>query len=253
MGAPEQEPAGPEEDPDTATPHDRPMSLVDHLSELRTRIFWAILAWAAASVACYFYTPKFLELVRPLLGKDAILIFTAPTEAFFAYLTLAMVAGIFVASPVILYQILMFVLPGLTVRERRWLLLMMPMAMLLFVAGLAFAYYAVLPVTMGFFMSYATPDLKPQIKIGDFLGFVQGILLLLGVVFQLPLVLLFLANLGIVNSRSLSRHRRIALFGSFLVSAVVTPTPDAMTCIVVALPLWLLFEVSLVLMRLTGK
>lgn len=240
-------------EPELDTPHDRPMSLIDHLSELRVRIFWAVMSWAVASTAAYFYTPRLLALIKPLLGPNAKLIFTAPTEAFFAYLKLAMVAGLFLAGPVVLYQALMFVLPGLTRRERRWLLLMMPISLVLFAVGMAFAYFVVLPVTMGFFMSFATTELEPQIKIGEFMGFVMGILLLCGVIFQLPLVLLFLANVGIVSSAALRKHRRLAVFGSFLVSAIVTPTPDAMTCVVVALPLWLLFEISLVLIRLTGK
>lgn len=235
------------------TPYDKPMSLVDHLSELRTRIFWSLFWWIAATVACYVYTPTLLSLVRPLLGKSAKLIFTGPTEAFFAYLKLAMVAGLFITAPIILYHIAMFVLPGLTRSERRWLLSMLPMSILLFCVGALFAYYVVLPVTMGFFMSYATADLEAQIKIDEFMGFVIGILLICGLMFQLPLVMLFLANLGLVSSRGLARHRRLALFISFVVSAVATPTPDAMTCTVVALPLYLLFEFSLILMKITGK
>ncbi|MCE7871485.1 twin-arginine translocase subunit TatC [bacterium CPR1] len=235
------------------TPHDRPMSLVDHLSELRSRIFWSLLAWVVASTVCYFYTPTLLSLVRPLLGPKAELIFTGPTEAFFAYLKLAMVAGLFIAAPVILYNVAMFVLPGLTVRERRWLISMLPMSIVLFVVGGVFAYYVVLPTTMGFFMSYATPDLKAQIRIDEFMGFVTGLLLICGLMFQLPLVLLFLANLGLVSSRGLSRQRRLAVFVAFLVAALATPTPDAMTCTVVALPIYLLFEFSLILMRITGK
>lgn len=249
-------PAPPEPAPEVEednTPFDKPMSLVDHLSELRNRIFWSLFWWVAATVGCYFLTPTLLALVKPLLGPQAKLIFTGPTEAFFAYLKLAMVAGLFLTAPIILYHVARFVLPGLTRQERRWLLFMLPLSILLFVVGAAFAYYVVLPVTMGFFMSYATPELEAQIKIDEFMGFVTGMLLICGLMFQLPLVLLLLANLGLVSSRGLARHRRLALFVAFVVSAVATPTPDAMTCTVVALPLYLLFEFSLILMKMTGK
>ncbi len=248
-------PAAPASEPEVVdhTPYDKPMSLVDHLSELRTRIFWSLACWIAATAACYFYTPTLLALVRPLLGPKAELIFTAPTDAFFAYLTLAMVAGLFITAPILLYHIAMFVLPGLTRSERRWLLSMLPLSIALFLVGALFAYYVVLPITMTFFMSYATDDLHAQIKIDEFMGFVISMLLICGLMFQLPLVMLFLAQLGLIGSKGLSRHRRLALFVSFVIAAVATPTPDAMTCTVVALPLYLLFEFSLILMRITGK
>lgn len=243
----------PESVPEDPTPFDRPMSLVDHLSELRSRIFWSLAWWITATTACYFYTPTLLALVRPLLGPQAELIFTAPTDAFFAYLSMAMVAGLFVTAPIILYHIAMFVLPGLTRSERRWLLSMLPLSIVLFLVGAMFAYFVVLPITMTFFMSYADQNLHAQIKIDDFMGFVISILLICGLMFQLPLVMLFLAQLGLIGSRGLARHRRMALFLSFVISAVVTPTPDAMTCTVVAIPLYFLFEFSLILMRITGK
>lgn len=230
------------------------MTFFGHLEELRSRILWSLWAWVLASGVCYYFVPKLLVVVRQeFLDAKIQLIFTHPTEAFFAYLKVAMVAGIFVASPVLGYHLLMFVVPGLEQHERRWLFRLMPFSILLFVAGCTFAFYVVLPITMHFFVSFSNEALTPMFTVGEFLGFVTGVLLLCGVAFQVPLVLFLAAQLGLISSKMLRQHRRIAIFISFLIAAVATPTPDAFTMSVVAVPIWLLFEISVVLIRITGK
>lgn len=230
------------------------MTLMGHLEELRGRILWSLTAWVFASGVSYYFTPKLLEMARDAFLNDKIkLIFTRPTEAFIAYLKVAMVAGLFLASPILLYHVLMFVVPGLERHERRWLLRLMPVSIILFVIGVVFAYFVVLPVTMHFFLGFANNALEPWFTVGEFLGFVTGVLLLCGVAFQLPLILFFAAMLGLVSSKFLREQRRFAIFGAFLVAAIATPTPDAFTMTVVALPLWVLFEISVILIRITGK
>ncbi len=232
---------------------DKPMTLVGHLEELRFRLFRALLAWGVASAVCYYYTPLVLSVVRPHLIGKAQLIFTTPAAAFFAYLQLAVIMGFFLASPVILYQVIRFVLPGLRDVERKWLFRFLPVAILLFITGVAFGYFVVLPVTMKFFLSFSTDDLRGMIDIKSLVGWSMGILLMCGVIFQLPLVMLFGAIAGFVKSEFLRRQRRIAIFLAFLIAAVATPTPDAFTASVVAVPIVLLFEISLLLIRLIGK
>lgn len=230
------------------------MTLTGHLEELRSRLIWSLGAWAVAAAGCYYFTPSLLAIARDrFLGPNVQLIFTRPTEAFFAYLKVAMVAGLFVASPIILYHVLMFVLPGMEAHERKWLWRLMPVAIVLFALGATFAYLVVLPVTMHFFLSFSTEELNAMFTIGEFLGFVVGILTLCGVAFQLPLVLFFAALAGIVNSTFLRQQRRFAIFAAFLIAAIATPTPDAFTMSVVAVPIWILFEISLILMRFVGK
>jgi sec-independent protein translocase protein TatC len=230
------------------------LSLTEHLQELRSRIFWSIIAWASASIACYGFVPKFLDFTRNrFLNKDVHLIFTRPTEAFIAYLKVAMVAGIFVASPVLLYHVVMFIAPGLKPSEKRWVFRMVPVSIILFLAGCTFAFYVVLPVTMQFFLSFSTEALNPMFQVGDFLGFTTGLLLLCGASFQLPLVLFFAALAGMVNSKQLREGRRYAVFLSALIAAVATPTPDAFTMAVVALPIWILFEISVIVIRISGR
>lgn len=230
------------------------MTLLEHLEELRSRLLWSLGAWVLGSAAGWFLVPPLLEWSRPLLGEQGKLIFISPHEAFFAYLKLAMVLGLLLALPFILYQFLAFVFPGLTERERKWTRRLLFPALLLFVLGAIFASFVVLPVTMRFFLGFALPgSLEAQITIGNYVGWLVGIVGLVGLSFELPLVLLVAALVGLIDSKLLRRQRRLAIFLAFLLAAVVTPTPDAFTCSVVAVPLVLLFELSLVLMRLVGK
>lgn len=230
------------------------MTLTEHLQELRSRMMWSIVAWLAASVVCYAYVPKLLSVVRTRFLENRVeLIFTKPTEAFIAYLKVAMVAGLFVVAPVVLYNIFMFVAPGLRPKEKRWVARMVPFSIALFAMGAVFAFFVVLPVTMNFFLSFTTEDLTAMLTVGEFLGFVTGLLALCGASFQLPLVLFFAALVGIVNSKQLREARRFAIFGSALVAAIATPTPDAFTMSVVALPIWILYEISVILIRVSGR
>ena len=231
---------------------DSPMSLVGHLEELRWRILWSLFYWIIACFICYGMVPKVLDWCKPLL-KNAKLIFTNPTEAFFAYLNAAMVGGACLAAPIFLYHILMFVLPGLEKRERSWVYRLLPLSIFQFLLGCVFALKLVLPGTMDFFMGFATAQLEANIKIGEFVGFVTTITIICGIIFELPIVLMFLAGIGILTSKFLSRHRRMAYFLAFVISAVATPTPDAFTATIVALPIIINYEVSLFLIKMCGK
>lgn len=230
------------------------LSLTEHLQELRTRVYWSVVAWLIASMACYGVVPRFLDFTRDrFLNKNVQLIFTRPTEAFIAYLKVAMVAGLFVASPIVLYHVIMFIAPGLKPSERRWVARLVPVSILLFLSGCLFAFFVVLPVTMQFFLSFSTEALNPMFAVGDFLGFTTGLLLLCGATFQLPLILFFAALAGLVNSQQLREGRRFAIFFSALIAAVATPTPDAFTMAVVALPIFILFEISVIVIRISGR
>ncbi len=230
------------------------MPLEQHLAELRRRLIICVLTWAAATGVVYcLYSGRLLEALRALAGHDFRFIYTEPTEAFFAFVNMSMVVGLFVTLPILVYQAVMFVSPGLTRRERRWLMRLVPFAMLLFAAGGAFAWYVVLPVMWRFFLGFQAPGIEAMWTIGKVVGFTVGLVVLCGVIFELPLVLLFASLLGLVRSEALRRQRRMAIFLAFLLAAVATPTPDPLTATVVALPLILLFELSLILMRLMGR
>jgi sec-independent protein translocase protein TatC len=228
------------------------MSLVGHLEELRWRILWSLFYWIIACFIVWGLVPRIIDFCTPLL-KGANLIFTSPTEAFFAYMNAAMVGGACLASPIFLYHILMFVLPGLEKGERKWVYRLLPLSIFQFLLGCTFAIKLVLPGTMDFFMGFATGKLIPQIKIGEFIGFITTITIICGIIFELPIVLMFLAGINLITSKFLARHRRMAYFLAFVISAVATPTPDAFTATVVALPILINYEVSLFLIRLCGK
>lgn len=231
---------------------EKEMSLTEHLEELRSRILTSLAAWVVGAIVVYNFAPSLLSFTRPLLG-NAELIFTSPMEAFMAYLKVALIGGFFAASPVIGIQALLFVLPGLKANEKRWLLTLMPFSVVLFCLGVAFAYVAVLPVTLKFFLSFQNEHLKATIKLDEHLEFVVNMLALCGLIFQLPLVMLFGSFLGIVKSSFLRSQRRLAYFLSFVIAAVATPTPDMVTATIVALPIIILFEISVLLIRITGK
>ncbi len=240
--------------PDGELDRDRPMPVEEHLAELRWRLGLSVGVWALVSGLAYaFYSRHFLEAIRTLAGDDFRFIYTQPTEAFFAFLNMSMVVGLFVTLPFLVCQAVLFVSPGLTRGERRWVLRMVPFSMLLFAGGGAFAWYVALPVMWRFFLGFQGEGVVAMWTIGNVVGFVVTMVVLCGLVFQMPLVLLFASLIGLVHSSTLRRHRRMAIFAAFVVAAVATPTPDAVTAAVVAVPILVLFEVSLFLMRLIGR
>ena len=240
--------------PGSELDRDRPMPVEEHLAELRWRLGLSVGLWALASGLAYaFYSRHFLEAIRALAGEDFRFIYTQPTEAFFAFLNMSMVVGLFVTLPFLLCQAILFISPGLTRDERRWVLRLVPFSMLLFAGGGAFAWYVALPVMWRFFLGFQGEGVVAMWTIGHVVGFVVTMVVLCGLVFQMPLVLLFAALVGLVHSSTLRQHRRMAIFGAFVVAAVATPTPDAVTAAVVAVPLLVLFELSLLLMRLIGR
>jgi sec-independent protein translocase protein TatC len=230
---------------------DKTMTLVEHLDELRTRIIISLVAWVVCTGAAYYYTPQILSLFTSFMSTK--LVFTNPSEGFFTYLKISMLTGLFVSLPIILHQVLLFISPGLEKNERKWVFRLVPVAIILFLAGVLFAYFVLIPVTMKFFMSFATKDLVPMITIGGFINYVLTLIILTGLMFQMPMIVFFLALIGLVNSVMLRDKRRYVIVMIFAVAAVATPTPDAFTQIIVSLPLILLYELSILVVWLTER
>jgi sec-independent protein translocase protein TatC len=225
---------------------DRPMTLIEHLEELRLRLLISIGAFFVGMVVSWFLVDQVLAaLIRPV-GR---VVFLAPTEAFFVRLKVAALAGVFVSLPVVLFQIWRFVSVGLTRTERRYTLSMLPVSLLLFIAGALFAFFAILPIGVRFLLSYQTPELVPMISIGAYTSFATAFVLAFGVVFQLPIVILFLARLGIVTPQSLAAGRRYAVLGIAVASAVLTPGGDLLSMVLMAAPTYLLYEASIWIAR----
>jgi len=217
------------------------MSLVDHLQELRKRLIIAIIAVAAGSMVCYFYASELIHFITAPAGK---LYYTSPAEAFFSYLRVSFFAGFLLALPVVLYQLWAFIVPALNAKERTSSAILVPSSVVLFFTGLSFSYFLVLPAGIQFFMGFATEDLQPMLTLGQYLTFVISFLLPFGFIFQLPLFILVLAKLGVVTSVFLYKKRKYVLLLSFVVGAIISPTPDVLSQTMIAVPILVMYEVS---------
>ena len=239
------------------------MPLTEHLQELRWRLIKALLAIAVGFIACYNFADWLFDfLTRPLLAlnvtpgqADAVhLIGTGLVEAFFTKMKVSFIAAIFLASPVILYQIWEFVAPGLYEHEKRYALPFVSFGTFFFVVGAWFCYSAVLPVGYQFFIQqYATIQVDPQIRISEYLSFTARMLLAFGVTFELPLAVFFLARFGLITHRTMLSYARYAVLVIFIVAAVLTPGPDVASQLLMTAPLLILYALSIGVAYVFGK
>ena len=231
------------------------MSLLDHLGELRKRLTKCVYAVAVGFFACYSFAEDiFNVLLAPMAGilTDGHFQYTSPPEAFFTYLKVALVAGIFLVSPYIFYQIWAFISPGLYEHERKWIIPITIVTAVLFVTGALFGYFVVFPFGFEFFASFASEKIQFIPKLNEYTTFCLQLLLAFGVVFEMPLFMLILARLGIVTAEKLRKSRKYAILIIFIVAAILTP-PDPFTQTLMAGPLILLYEVSIWLAKVFGR
>lgn len=227
-----------------------------HLEELRKRLIVCFVAVGIGFVAAYGFKEKLFQLLtRPLISvmntRDN-LIFTGLPEAFFTYLKVAFLAGLMLAAPVIIYQFWMFVAPGLYNKEKRFLIPIVLLSSVFFIGGALFGYFIVFPLGFKFFLGFATDTIRPLPSMKEYLAFSAKLLLAFGLVFELPLIITFLAKLGIVSVDFLKKNRKYALLLFFVFAAILTP-PDVVTQILMALPLMVLYEISIIGARIFGK
>jgi sec-independent protein translocase protein TatC len=235
---------------------DEKLPFTSHLEELRKRIIICICAIASGFLVSYFFAEQIFDvLVIPLkeaLPPDSTLIFTGLPEAFFVYLKLAFFTALFLASPVISWEVWCFVAPGLYDHEKKYVYPFVIFSTLFFVAGISFGYFIVFPIAFKFFMDYSSELIKPLPSVKEYLSFSCKLLLAFGVVFELPLFMFFLAKIGIVNERMLRNKRKFAILGIFIAAAVLTP-PDVVSQILMAFPLIVLYEISILVAKIFGK
>ncbi|GIW43580.1 MAG: Sec-independent protein translocase protein TatC [Candidatus Binatia bacterium] len=240
-----------------ASPDDVRMPLTAHLEELRWRLIKALVGIGAAFLLCYqFAELLFGFLTQPLYsasflggdnpGHSVNLIGTGVVEAFFTKLKVALIAGVFLSSPVTFYQLWRFVAPGLYPHEKRYALPFVFFASFFFVAGAAFCYQLVLPVGYRFFLDqYATIGVRPELRISEYLSFTARMLLAFGATFELPVMTFFLARAGVVTHRTMLGYWRYAVVGIFVSAAVLTPGPDVASQLLMATPLLVLYGASI--------
>lgn len=222
------------------------MTLGGHLEEFRFRLIICLIVIAGASIAAYAYIDEILPILSAPAGK---LYFLNPAEVFFAYIEIAVFTGLIVTLPVWCYELWRFIAPALHPSERNAVWWLLPAAVFLFYAGLAFAYYAVFPAAVRFFMDFATDSLQPMFSLQSYLSFFLAFMIPFGFVFELPLVLFFLAKLGLVSSAFLKKKRKALIVVAFVVAGVVSPTTDVFTQTMIAVPMILLYEISVFLVQ----
>ena len=232
------------------------MHLTEHLEELRKRLIVAFIAVAVATLGSYYFAEDlFRLLMAPLLNvmpAESGLIFTSLTETFFTYLKISLLAGFFIASPVVIYQIWRFSAPGLYAKEKRYVFPFVFFATIFFVGGAMFGYFVVFPFGFKFFMGFASDFITPMPTVREYFSFSVRLLFAFGVVFELPVVTAFLASIGLVNGKMLADKRKFAVLGSFVVAAVLTP-PDVVSQLMMAGPIIILYEMSIVVARICGR
>jgi len=227
-----------------------------HLEELRRRLIICFIAVGVAFAGCYLFKERlFSILMDPLVrvmepGQN--LVFTGLPEAFFTYLKVSFLAAIMAASPVILYQFWLFVAPGLYDKEKRLLIPIVVLSSIFFVGGALFGYFVVFPYGFKFFLGFATEIIRPLPSMKEYLSFSSKLLIAFGLVFELPLIITFLAKLGIVTVPFLKKNRKYALLLFFVGAAILTP-PDVVTQVMMAMPLMVLYEVSIIGARIFGR
>ncbi len=227
------------------------MSVVEHLSELRRRLIISVLAVFLGSAGCFAFVATIRTLFTLPAGSVQ-LVYLTPPEVLMTDIKVAFTAGLVVASPVVLYQIWAFVVPGLKPGEKRLILPVVVASLVFFLLGVVFSYFIVLPFTLRFFLGFETPGLAAMFSYSRYVSFAMVIIFSFGLVFQMPLVILLLGKLGIVTSAGLRRARKFAILAVFIVAAVLTP-PDVISQVLMAGPMIVLYELSIALLRLSRR
>jgi sec-independent protein translocase protein TatC len=225
------------------------MPFLDHLEELRVRLLWSLGAVAVGALAGLWLTMQFgvMEvLVRPVQPylPNGRLIFTSPAEAFLATFKVGLFLGLLLALPVVAYHAWRFVAPGLLPNERRFAVPAVIAAVALFAAGVALSFVVVVPAGLRFFLTFQSGAFQPFLSVGAYLGFVMRLAIVFGLVFETPLLVLLLTHLGIVRATALARYRRHAIVAIAILSAALTPSPDALSMLLLFVPFYALYEGS---------
>ena len=220
-----------------------------HVDELRSRVIKSLVVFLLACVACFNYADQIIPWIVAPAGH---LVFTSPGEGFAAYMTIAITMGLIVSSPYLLYHIWAFIACALTQRERRAIKVFAPLSLVFFLMGVAFAFFVAVPMSYRFLMSFSSPYLVAMITVNNYLGFLGQMLIAFGVTFELPLILAFLAKIGVATPEFLRQKRPHAIIIILIIAAILTP-PDVVSQILLALPLMVLYEVGIIFVKMSYK
>ena len=248
---------------------DEKLPFTEHLSELRKRIIISLVALLIGFLITFSFSEDiFKALTFPLRYEIGFtmkypfillvpskihhpsLVFLAPAEAFWMHLKVSFVAGLILTLPVILHQLWKFISPGLLAKEKKYVVPFVGSATILFFIGAVFCFLFVLPFAMSFLLTYKTGSLTPMLSVGSYVDFCLKFILAFGAVFELPIVIVFLARVGIVTPKALAKNRKYAVLAAFIIAAILTPTPDAFNQTLMAVPMIVLYEAGVLVSRL---
>ncbi len=232
---------------------DKKLPFKEHLRELRQRIIISLLATGFFFILSYIFSVYIIEfLLRPLLNvlpKGEGTIFLGPTEGFFIYIKVSLIFGIFIAAPIIIWEAWAFIAPGLYEKERKYILPFLIFLPFLFILGALIGYLFILPIILRFFIGFSDEFIKPLLSINNYLTFSAKFLAIMGIIFEIPIVSIFLTKIGIIDPVKLSKNRKYAILIIFIISAIVTP-PDIASQIIMSIPFIIIYEISIVLSRI---
>jgi sec-independent protein translocase protein TatC len=232
--------------------NEKKMGILGHLAELRSRLLKGVIAVIITSILAFIFADRIFQvLVLPLNGVP--LIYIDMTEMVGVYMKVCMAGGIFCAMPYLVYQVLMFLSPALTPREKKYIYFILPWIFLMFVGGIAFSYFVLIPPAVQFLTSFGNNIATPQIRIGSYITVVTRVLLATGISFELPVITTFLARLGVITPGWLASKRKLAVILALIIGAIITPTPDPINQLLVAGPLYILYEMSIWLAKLVQR
>lgn len=227
-------------------------TLLDHLNELRQRLIICLIAVAVGIIISFIFADKLFQILIGPAGNINF-IFIDVTEMLGTYMHVCLVAGIIVAMPVLVYQLIKFVAPALTQQEKKHVWIILPFIIVMFAGGVAFSYFILLPPAIKFLIGFGADIATPQIRIGNYVSLTGRILLATGMVFETPVITTFLARLGVISSKWMSAQRKWAIIAAFILGAIITPTIDPVNQTLVALPLIVLYELSIWLAKIFEK
>lgn len=252
-------PTVPSDPPATVPPSDDedvPMTLQEHLRELRDRLIKTVIGVAIGMGVSFFFAQRVYDYFFYVLKRSAPaaeLVVSTPTEGIVTFLQIVFYLGTGLAMPVIVFQLIRFLAPGLTRGERRYVYSLLPFIMLFFLLGAAFSSFIAIPNMLHFLLAFGDPRLKQYIRINEMFGFFSNLALWTGIVFEMPIIMFLLASLGIVSHDIQRKSRKYASVGLMILAAVITPTPDPLNMIIVWAPMYVLFELGIVLSRFATR
>jgi len=230
------------------------LTLKGHLVELRQRLIKSVIAVVITTGVSFAFAGRIFEFFESRVPDNVDLVAIQVTEQVSVFMKVCLYAGVVLALPFLIYQMVMFVHPALTRNERSYLYLLMPGVILFFLAGAAFTYFVFLPPALRFLIDFPWLDsVMPMISIGNYISVVTKLLFVMGLVFEIPLIMYFLTKIGVVTPQWLAKFRRFAIVGAFIVAAIVTPTPDPINQTIVAVPIILLYELGILLSKLARR